>query len=194
MTATPSGHTSGHEEPRLDAVQTLAGWEELSLVDAAERLGLTTEALRKRIQRGSVPGHKRDGQWYATLPPQAPPSSRPDVAGQTAVASSQPAEGVQPPPPAPETAAAGHEAPAVQPPDGEAAALRAEVTFLREELAARRREVSQLHTLLAQAQQLALPAPVERPDAHQERPDAWQDTAGERPDAAPHVRPWWKFW
>ncbi len=202
VTATPSGHVAGHEEPRLDAVQTLAGWEELSLVDAAERLGLTTEALRKRIQRGSVPGHKRDGQWYATLPPQG---ERPDIAGQVAGhapdATSHNGTGDQTRPDAPETTAARQTVQGLdsdQTPPGEAAALRDEVAFLRGELEARRREVQQLHTLLAQAQQLALPPPSNRPDVRldnrSERPDMWQDTEQERPDTSPQRRAWWKVW
>jgi len=46
------------------------------LVDAATILGTTPAALRKRLQRGSVPGYKRDGQWFvlvdATLPTGSP--------------------------------------------------------------------------------------------------------------------------
>ena len=76
---------AGHDQPRPDGdqtpVQTPPGWAELPLLDAADRMGLTTEALRKRIQRGSVPGHKRDGQWYAVLPPQG---ERLDAARQVA--------------------------------------------------------------------------------------------------------------
>ena len=46
------------------------------LAAAAERLELSTEAVRKRIQRGTLPGRKVDGAWFveaAHLPP--PPSS-----------------------------------------------------------------------------------------------------------------------
>jgi len=197
---------AGHDQPRPDGnqppVQTPPGWAELPLLDAAERMGLTIEALRKRIQRGSVPGHKREGQWYAVLPPQG---ERPDaarkVAGQASDATSHDGRSDQPRPDAPETAPSGQtvQGPGSdQTPPSEAVALRDEVAFLRGELEARRREVQQLHTLLAQAQQLALPAPVDRLDARPDnrpgRPDTWQDTEQERPDAPLKRRVWWKFW
>jgi hypothetical protein len=54
------------------------------LVIAAERLGLSTEAVRKRIQRGTLAGRKVGGAWFvenSVLPPpsewqdeSAPPS------------------------------------------------------------------------------------------------------------------------
>ena len=191
--------------PRPDGdqppVQTPPGWE-VPLVDAATRLGLTTEALRKRVQRGSVPGHKRDGQWYAVLPPQGErPATAGQVAGQDPAATSHDGRSDQPRLDAPEAAVAGQTVQGLdtdQPPPSEAVALRDEVAFLRGELEARRREVQQLHTLLAQAQQLALPPPVDRLDARPNnrpgRPDTWPDTEQERPDATPPRRSWWKFW
>ena len=197
---------AGQDPPRSNGDQPPVppppGWDELPLLDAAERMGLTTEALRKRIQRGSVPGHKRAGQWYAVLPPQG---ERLDVArqvaGQNPDTTSHDGSSDQPRPDTPETAVAGQ---TVQGPDSDqtppsaAVALRDEVAFLRGELEARRREVQQLHTLLAQAQQLALPPPVDRldarPDTRPGRPDTWQDTEQERPDATPQRRSWWKFW
>lgn len=39
----------------------------LPLVEAAARAGVTPEALRKRIQRGTVVGRKRQGQWYVAF-------------------------------------------------------------------------------------------------------------------------------
>jgi hypothetical protein len=37
------------------------------LADAAALMGTSVAALRKRLQRGSVPGYKRDGQWYVLV-------------------------------------------------------------------------------------------------------------------------------
>ena len=37
------------------------------LVDAAAIMGTTPAALRKRLQRGSVPGYKREGQWFVLV-------------------------------------------------------------------------------------------------------------------------------
>ena len=61
----PSSQVAGHDQPRPDGdqppVQTPLGWDELPLLDAAERMGLTTEALRewaeqRRIAHRTVPG------------------------------------------------------------------------------------------------------------------------------------------
>ena len=50
------------------------------LAEAAERLELSTEAVRKRIQRGTLPGRKVDGAWFveaAHLPPASSSAGRP---------------------------------------------------------------------------------------------------------------------
>jgi hypothetical protein len=156
---------------------------DLPLVEAAGVLRVTTEALRKRIQRGTAPGYKRDGQWFASLPEVTAPVSdmsvkasgqATDVAGH--VAGQGPEASSRASGQATDVAgratdlngvAAGHDAAAAV---GEVRRLEELVVFLRDELAerrrefheeqeARRREVQQLHTLLAQAQQRALPAP-----------------------------------
>jgi len=40
----------------------------LPLIEAAERLGLSENALRLRIRRGLAAAHKRDGRWYVVVP------------------------------------------------------------------------------------------------------------------------------
>ena len=54
----------------------------VSLTIAAERLDLSTEAVRKRIQRGTLPGRKVEGTWFveASALPSSSSSGRPDVA------------------------------------------------------------------------------------------------------------------
>ena len=47
--------------------QDMAGHGEQPLAAAAAQLGITPEALRKRLQRGTVDGCKRDGEWYVRL-------------------------------------------------------------------------------------------------------------------------------
>lgn len=59
------------------------------LGEAAERLALSTEAVRKRIQRGTLVGEKVGGAWFVRadqLPPAAASSSagRPDAGVETA--------------------------------------------------------------------------------------------------------------
>lgn len=64
----------------------------IPLVDAAALLGLSTEATRKRIQRGTLAGLKIDGAWFverSSLPDSpdarpAAPGGRPDAGIQTA--------------------------------------------------------------------------------------------------------------
>src|SRR3712207_3372494 len=41
--------------------------EIVSLREASARLGLSPEAIRKRITRGTLRGHKRSRQWFVTL-------------------------------------------------------------------------------------------------------------------------------
>jgi len=45
------------------------------LVDAATIMGTTPAALRKRLQRGSVPGYKRAGQWFVLVDSALPTGS-----------------------------------------------------------------------------------------------------------------------
>jgi len=37
------------------------------LVEAARRLGLTVDGVRKRIQRGTITAYKRDERWFIVL-------------------------------------------------------------------------------------------------------------------------------
>ena len=46
--------------------------ERLPLPEAARRLGLSSVAVRKRAQRGTLAAEKVDGQWFVVLP--VPPS------------------------------------------------------------------------------------------------------------------------
>ena len=39
----------------------------VSIADAAERLGMTSEAIRMRLKRGTLPGAKIDGRWVVYL-------------------------------------------------------------------------------------------------------------------------------
>lgn len=44
----------------------------LPIADASALLGLSREALRKRLTRGTLNGYKQDGTWFVVLPPDAP--------------------------------------------------------------------------------------------------------------------------
>lgn len=64
--------------------------DRVPIAEAARRLGLSTEAIRKRIKRGSLDAQKDEhGQWWVLLPPdtagrdQDATSQRPDAGGDT---------------------------------------------------------------------------------------------------------------
>ena len=110
-----------------------AGWTDLSA--AAARLGISPDATRKRLERGTLRGEKRSGRWSVWLPdldrqpdtPDAawtpPDATEPDASGQSDATRT-------PPDAAPDTAREliDH--------------LKAENDYLREELAQRSRELA----------------------------------------------------
>ena len=51
----------------------------IPIADAAALLGLSAEAVRKRIQRGTLDGHKRAGHWFVVIERQDGPSGRQDA-------------------------------------------------------------------------------------------------------------------
>jgi hypothetical protein len=180
-----TGQPTARDRTRQDA---------LPAHEAARRLGITTEAIRKRIARGSLEGWRRGRRWFVVIPDDAGPADetpRPD-------ATAHPTSDVRSRPDTPPDATAHDRTPdggpAGQSGDREELALLREVVgVLRDELEARRREVQQLHTLLAQAQTRisALPAPI---DATEFVPEA-APTAEPAPAPPPaDRRPWWRFW
>ncbi len=55
----------------------------LTLADAAVRVGISPDATRKRLERGTLRGEKRQGRWLVWLPPDAgrtPQDAAPDLA------------------------------------------------------------------------------------------------------------------
>jgi len=42
--------------------------ESLPLSEAASRLGISVDAVRKKIRRGTITATKRDGRWYVDVP------------------------------------------------------------------------------------------------------------------------------
>lgn len=65
----------------------------LSVAEAAAALGVSTDAIRKRLARGTIEGEKVDGQWQVFVPVDAPDTDAPvsdtrrasdqDTSGQT---------------------------------------------------------------------------------------------------------------
>lgn len=113
-----------------DSSPDKAGMMGLDIADAAARLGLSTETVRKRLQRGKLKGFKAgDGAWRVVLP-------EPDQAGQSQ--DSKP------------DAIPDNSGPLV-------AALKDEIVFLRSQLQARDEEIRRAHVLIQQAQKQPMP-------------------------------------
>ena len=53
----------------------------LSVPQAAERLGITPDAVRSRLHRGTLAGEKRSGAWRVFFPPVEPTGARQDATG-----------------------------------------------------------------------------------------------------------------
>jgi hypothetical protein len=107
------GHPS---RQRPESVRTVVGTT-IPLAEAALRLGITAEAVRKRIQRGKLDGHKTDDGWLVVW---TGPDNRPESVP---------------------TAIQG-DAPLVAALRGHVAALEADVAYLREQLDHSRRELA----------------------------------------------------
>jgi len=97
----------------------------LDSTEAAHALGISLDALRKRISRGTIEAVKKSGHWYVHLGGNQPASDRPDER-----------------PPDNHDHVDGKEL--------AIAAMEARITSLERQLEAREREVGQLHHLLAQ--------------------------------------------
>jgi hypothetical protein len=142
----------------------------IPLRDAAAHLGISENAVRKRITRGTLQAHKVDGAWRVVV--DGYPAATPEPAADQAAAT-----------------------PSNQPPAMDQTALveqlQREVERLWEEIEARRESERDLRRLLDQEQQLALQrltlqagqartGSTERDDQHED-----EDRSG---------RVWWKFW
>jgi hypothetical protein len=157
--------------------------QEVPLAEAAKRLGLSPDALRKRLARGTMQGFKRDEQWYMLLPTE--PTGHVQDNGR-----SRPEDDRS----APDT-------------DLLVETLRDQVAFLRKELETRTEELHRKDVLLAeQGRTLAelarrmpeLPAESQAPqdarESPQARESAEQNTRHVYVEPGPQRRPWWRFW
>ncbi len=176
----------------------------LPIAEAAQRLGVSENALRKRAQRGSVAAAKgADGLWYVFLEGMAERNGGQADGQASAPAGGQPADR----PGGQDTAS-----PAAGPDrtDELIAALRAEVDFLRAELTARSEELRRKDHIVAgfigRLPELAPvgDAPAAQPGAPgaTERPERPSPIAWRRPPPAEEVpaeealmlrwRRWWR--
>jgi hypothetical protein len=152
--------------------------EGLPLGEVAKRLGISNDALRKRISRDSgIHTYKRGRQVFVVIP-----DMRPDQADS------------RPEPSANDRTATG-------PSDDTAmqrliAHLETENAKLWAEVDARRREVEELHILLQREQARTLPAPRESmSDGHtSDIPHGAESELEPEPAQPEQRRSWWRFW
>lgn len=148
----------------LDSELSPPGTELVDLMEAAARLGITYDGVRRRLRRGRLHGIKRDGRWLVALP-----IAPPDITGPSPDPNPQTIEQ------APDSA--GHA------PD--LATQLAIVTADRDWLRAR---IEELTTLLNRQQEIMLRSGVShRPliDHTSETPArSAPDTTGQTPDGA----------
>jgi hypothetical protein len=137
------------------------------LEEAAQRLGVSADALRKRLERAkTIKGVKIGHHWFVRAEdlPSAPPSPNGHV--QTADA----AIGERPPDAAPDASAVS------------SLALQAAVDALSRQLQEKDRQIAELHRIIERLTQhpAALPAP--------------SPPEPEQPAEPPRRRRWWAFW
>jgi predicted site-specific integrase-resolvase len=157
--------------------------ESVTLQEAADRLGVSIDALRKRLKRGKLHGYQREGRWYVYLDGVDSTSTKPDN-GQT-------------------TGQDEHRQPDTALVDvlrDQVATLKSQVAEQSAELDARRREVEELHILLQREQARTLPAPRESQstnvdtDSSSTVVDTAQDVSNSPIGETIRRRPWWRWW
>lgn len=120
-----TGQQSDSDQTPVQAAEERASLLWVDMATAAEQMGVTTEALRQRIRRGTIVAEKRRGRWFVAVPEVdrlRPDSDRfePGEAVQTEVVQQ----------------------------------LREEVSWLRQRLEQAEEERAEMRRLLAQAQQV----------------------------------------
>ena len=136
-----------------------------TVAEAAARLGVTPDAVRRRLHRGTLAGDKTDtGEWRVWLPEQSPEQrqdARPDARHDTART-----------PPAPDetTARTGLAAEMVTGYEVRLAEMSENIAFLRSELESRTEEIRRRDHIIAGLVESvrALPAGEPRQDAPQD--------------------------
>jgi len=170
------------------------GWRSVS--EAAAALGLSPDALRKRLERGQLAGEKRDGRWLV-----APLSHAP---GQTPLTG--PSVRTRPDPSSMGTGRSGrssseHAARLLAAKDAALERADAEIAYLRDALDARSRELAnerERADVLMQVALARIPALTTGGDAPQTRQEGPGTTGTpnvkDEPDQPPAVAPKPSFW
>ena len=140
----------------------------LDMDAAATRLGISREAVRKRLERGTLKGKKVNGQWYIDLTDCSDDTDSADGHSDTRTDGDQ-----------------------------LVATLRDEVEFLRRELEARTEEIRRRDHIIAGLVQRIPELPSgtsEEPESDENPRYEHKDTMHMYRVPEPPRRPWWRFW
>jgi hypothetical protein len=150
----------------------------MTIVEAAAALGITPEVVRKRLQRGSLPGYKQDNRWIVLLPVQDPTHVESSNGHQDREQDTKP-----------DTSRTEQDMAVSK--LGER--YESEITFLRHELATRTEELRRKDVLLAEFSQRFAEITQRLPELPATTPVATNDRTPDQANAEAG-RPWWKFW
>jgi hypothetical protein len=148
--------------------------ELVDLMEAAQRLGITYDGVRRRIRRGRLHGIKRDGRWVVAMPAHTGPA--PDITGHTPDESGETAG------PPPDTAKLLHDL---------LRQVEGERDHLRQVVSAQQQTIDRLTVLLKQAQDQPLLSPG-LPRTEPQPPAQRPHRRVERPVASRKGRSWWQ--
>ncbi len=167
------------------------GWTDLAA--AAARLGISPDATRKRLERGTLRGEKRAGRWLVWLPVQVGQPDTPDAPGRQSDVSVD----------ATPDALSGQPDAAWTPPDAMASTtrelidqLKEENAYLRDQLAERSRELAaerERFDVLHREALARIPALGAGQEAPQASPPPRHATEAVEPVGDASL-PWWRFW
>jgi len=170
---TPTGFRQGRDRPSL------------SVAEAADRLGLTPDAVRARLHRGTLGGEKHAGTWRVWLSDDVTPTGT----DRQTTGDRQDATG-------PRQGASTAEVDALR---DHVAHLAADVAYLQDQLAQRSRELATERERSDVIQQLALQRlPVLTPGESPPQTAPTTAPAGQgetiRAATGQDARPWWRRW
>jgi excisionase family DNA binding protein len=159
--------------------------DQIDVATAAARLGISQDAVWKRIRRGRLTAYRTDGRTYVVLDGASVPTDTTDGHARRVGGQSTDAEAAKAPDGVSSFADPGVSRELV-------AQLQSEVAFLRAELQARHQEISELHVLLRERP--ALPEPNSATMAELSRNDSEKKEVENPGNDSEGSRPWWQRW
>jgi len=197
MTIQPTGQQPDTDR-RSTVDQLSTDRDALTIAEAATRLGLSTDAVRSRLHRGTLPGERTPDGWTVFLPRTAPTVAQPSATVEQLDPDRAP------------TVADGRFVRALE---ERIIAQAEEIAFLRDQLDQRSRELAAERERSDVIQQLALnripslatgpsatdvtvgqSPPRADPPSDPLQPPGSTEPAKMTPDTLQSQRSWWRFW